>query len=200
MTEDLPHDDTAATEIDGVFDDDDEASDFEQNPTLFIMTGVATSLDEIVLEDCLTKVLSSYDISNDESGDEEESQDNFLPSIMVTLLETDYNDEKGTILFCVDRSLVLLGSDDNEETETATAKANEDVMIRIREYIGSEQAKTSDPVWATSNATIEIVEEEQVAKMTEEEAYESWLKHNEAEGGDNTNVVPDYEGKKEAEE
>ena len=195
MAEDIPHHDTATTETDGVFDDDDEDSDFEQNPTLFIMTGVDTSLDEILLEDCLTKVLSSYDISNDESGDEEESQANFLPSIMVTLLETDYNDEKGTILFCVDRSLVLLGDDENE---AVAAKANEDVMNRIREYVESEQAKTSDPVWATCNATIEIVEEEQVAKMTEEEAYESWLKHNEAEGGDNTNVVPDYEEKTEA--
>lgn len=194
--EDIPHD-----EEDVLDDDDDEASDFEQNPTLFILTHVDTSLDEIVLEDCLTKVLSSYDISNDETGDQDEDEDNFLPSIMVTLLETDYNDEKGTVLFCVDRSLFVIG--DDTDAEAATAKANEDVLKRIREYVVSEEAKTSDPVWVKDgvSATIEIVEEEEVAKMTEEEAYESWLKHNEAEGGDNTNVEPDYqEEKKEAAE
>eukprot|EP00531_Pseudo-nitzschia_arenysensis_P003282 CAMPEP_0116149882 /NCGR_PEP_ID=MMETSP0329-20121206/19221_1 /TAXON_ID=697910 /ORGANISM="Pseudo-nitzschia arenysensis, Strain B593" /LENGTH=120 /DNA_ID=CAMNT_0003646299 /DNA_START=92 /DNA_END=454 /DNA_ORIENTATION=+ len=118
---------------------------------------------------------------------------------MVTLLETDYNDEKGTVLFCVDRSLFVIG--DETDAEAATAKANEDVLKRIREYVVSDEAKTSDPVWVEDGAAaaIEIVEEEEVAKMTEEEAYESWLKHNEAEGGDNANVEPEYqEEKKEA--
>mmetsp|Transcript_25211 Transcript_25211/g.51659 ORF Transcript_25211/g.51659 Transcript_25211/m.51659 type:complete len:211 (-) Transcript_25211:212-844(-) len=189
-------------------DNDDEGSDFDQNPTLFVLSGVDTSLDEIVLEDCLTRVLSSYDISSDESGDEEDDKEEFLPSIMVTLLETDYNDEKGTILFCIDRSLFLIGDDGDDgengnrdgERESAVRKADEDVLQRIRDYVLSEEAKTGDPVWivgdgsgSASTCTIEIVREEDVEKMTEEEAYESWLKHNQAEGGDNTNVAPDYE-------
>ena len=163
------------------------------------MSGVDTSLDEIVLEDCLTKVLSSYDISNDEEGDEEEDEENFLPSIMVTLLETDYNEEEGVILFCIDRSLFLVG---DESSESANDKANEDVLRRIREYAASEEAKTSDPVWLkdAAKATVEIVQEEEVQKMTEEEAYESWLKHNQAEGGDNTNVEPEYQNQEEKKE
>ena len=69
----------------------------EQNPSLFLLTG--TSLDEIVLEDCLTKILSSYDISNDEKGDEDEDEDNFLPSNMVTLLETNATTRKAPFCF-----------------------------------------------------------------------------------------------------
>jgi hypothetical protein len=198
MAEEIPRDENAGTsdtDDDDDSDDDDVGSDYEQNPTMFVLSGVDTSLDEIVLEDCLTKLLSSYDISNDESGDGEEDEENFLPSIMVTLLETDYNDEQGLILFCIDRSLVVIG-DETEETTSANNHNtfDEDILRRIREYVVSEEAKTGDPVWIqdASKATIEIVQEEEVQKMTEEEAYETWLKHNQADGGDNTNVVPEF--------
>ncbi len=193
MALEIPQDDSS---FPGEDDNDDDASEFEQNPSLFLLTGVDTSLDEIVLEDCLTKVLSSCDISNDERGDEDEDEDNFLPSIMVTLLETDYNDEKGVILFCIDRSLFVIG-DSSEEDDLANDKANQDVLQRIRDYVASDEAKSSDPVWINSEATIEIVAEEEVEKVTEEEAYESWLKHNEADGGDNANVVADFQQEEE---
>lgn len=181
---------------DSSFPGDDDSSEFEQNPSLFLLSGVDTGLDEIVLEDCLTKVLSSYDISNDEKGDEDEDEDNFLPSIMVTLLETDYNDENGVILFCIDRSLFVIG-DNAEQDQSANDKANQDVLQRIRDYVASDEAKTSDPLWINSDATIEIVAEEEVEKMTEEEAYNSWLKHNEADGGDNVNVVAEFHAEEE---
>ena len=192
--EEIPRDDTALTEEDL----SEEGSDFDQNPTLFVLSGVDTGLDEIVLEDCLTKVLSSYDISNDETGDGDEDEDNFLPSILVTLLETDYNDEKGTILFCVDRSLVVVGEEEvtDEDARKINDKFDEDVLTTIRGYVSSDEAKTADPLWITdgAKATIEVVQDEGIQKMTEEEAYESWLKHNEAEGGDNTLVAADFEG------
>ena len=87
--------------------------------------------------------------------------------------------------------------DDTEEDESANDKANQDVLQRIRDYVVSDEAKSSDPVWINSNATIEIVAEEEVEKMTEEEAYESWLKHNEADGGDNTHVVAKFQQEEE---
>ena len=92
MAEEIPQDESSFPG-----DEDDDASDFEQNPSLFLLTG--TSLDEIVLEDCLTKILSSYDISNDEKGDEDEDEDNFLPSNMVTLLETNATTRKAPFCF-----------------------------------------------------------------------------------------------------
>mmetsp|Transcript_25790 Transcript_25790/g.60464 ORF Transcript_25790/g.60464 Transcript_25790/m.60464 type:complete len:204 (+) Transcript_25790:123-734(+) len=191
--EEIPRDATIETEE----DISDDGSDFDQNPTLFVLSGVDTGLDEIVLEDCLTKVLSNYDISNDEKGDDEEDEENFLPSILVTLLETDYDDEKGKILFCVDRSLVVIGEEDltDEDVENINNQFDEDVLKKIREYVVSDEAKTGDPVWIQdgAKAVIEIVQDDDVKKMTEEEAYGSWLKHNESEGGDNTLVVPDFE-------
>merc|ERR1712194_501789 len=171
--------------------------DFDQNPTLFVLSGVDTGLDEIVLEDCLTKVLSNYDISNDEKGDDDEDEENFLPSTLVTLLETDYDDEKGKILFCVDRSLVVIGEEDltDEDVQNINHQFDEDVLKKIRGYAVSDEAKTGDPAWIQdgAKAVIEIVQDDDVKKLTEEEAYDSWLKPNESEGGDNTLVVPDFQ-------
>ena len=185
---------TADTEED--LSDEDDGSDFEQNPTLFVLSGVDTSLDEIILEDCLTKTLSNYDISNDEKGDDDDDKANFLPQILVTLLETNYNDEPGTILFCIDRSLFIVGDEEptEEEYEMINRKFDEDVLTKIRDFLASEEAKTGYPLWIKdfTKATIEIVQDEDIEKMTEEEAYESWLKHNKAEGGDNTLVVPEF--------
>lgn len=201
--EEIPRNATAVTEAGS---DDDDGSDYDQNPTLFVLSGVDTSIDEIVLEDCLTKVLSGFDMGQqDETADEkDEDEDNFLPSILVTLLELDYNDEKGTVLFCIDRSLVIIGDEEvtDEEVQKINDEFDADVLKKIRTFIASEEAKSGDPVWIAdaSKAAVEIVQEEDVQKMTEEEAYDSWLKHNEAEGGDNTLVEADFVGGDEKKE
>ncbi len=71
------------------------------------------------------------------------------------------------------------------------------MLQRIRDYVASDEAKTSDPLWINSGATIEIVAAEEVEKMAEEEAYDSWLKHNEADGGDNADVVAEFHSEEE---
>ncbi|VEU41670.1 unnamed protein product [Pseudo-nitzschia multistriata] len=155
--------------LDGLSDDDDEASDdgFEPAPTLFVLKGVDTSLDEIVLEDCLTRVLSGgYDMGSDETGDADEDAENFLPSFVVTLLETDHGGIAGAVLFCVDRALVLHGERHNDDDDA------EGVLARIREYAASGEAGKTDPLWLVGESpSIEVLGEEETARrMAGEEA------------------------------
>ena len=156
--------------LDGLSDDDDdEASDdgFEPAPTLFVLKGVDTSLDEIVLEDCLTRVLSGgYDMGSDETGDADEDAENFLPSFVVTLLETDHGGIAGAVLFCVDRALVLHGERHSDDDDA------EGVLARIREYAASGEAGKTDPLWLVGESpSIEVLGEEETARrMAGEEA------------------------------
>lgn len=50
-----------------------------------------------------------------------------------------------------------------------------------------------------SKAAIEAFWEGEVEIILEEEFYESWLKHNEVDGGDNTDVLPKYQQENDAE-
>mmetsp|Transcript_21851 Transcript_21851/g.46345 ORF Transcript_21851/g.46345 Transcript_21851/m.46345 type:complete len:188 (+) Transcript_21851:116-679(+) len=159
-------------------DDDDYDDDDENPPTLFKMSGVDTSLDDNVLEECLTKVLQ-----------------NKAEKVTITMMEKDF-DEKGTIFF-------LFNDDDSVDVKKETAddingwndsEVADFVLKTMREYL-EQQPKEDEQPWVSNfgDAAIEVVDWEiddglgvdlSELGISEEEAYQLLLDGRNNDGDD----------------
>ena len=130
------------------------------SPTLFKLSGVDTTAGDAFLEETLSEILG----------------------LKTTLLEKDYNDQKGTILFCCH------GDDDSNPDQL-----DSHVLTTIG---GILQAPINSypKFWCQSiEAAISIVDEEDeddecVEYITEEEAYQLWLEQNQADENDSDDL------------
>mmetsp|Transcript_18093 Transcript_18093/g.45008 ORF Transcript_18093/g.45008 Transcript_18093/m.45008 type:complete len:465 (+) Transcript_18093:1054-2448(+) len=151
----------------------DESDNDSLSPTLFKFSGVDTSVGEIVLEDELSKLLQ----------------------LKATLLEIDYNDEEGTILFCCHQE---------EEEESCKDDHDAQVLKKLGNYIEQRTISPSPESILVEAAvsTVSIVDEEEdecVEYITEEEAYQLWLEQNQCnldndDENDESNLVSSPDG------
>eukprot|EP00536_Pseudo-nitzschia_multiseries_P009580 jgi/Psemu1/288558/fgenesh1_pg.271_\ len=161
-------------------DDDDDDSSFgdEIPPALFKMTAVDTSLDDVVLEECLKNAFEKSEklkVSVSVMGSDGEGDD-----------DDDVKEEGVVFFLCSENGFEAGGGDGNEMTEL--------LLKRMREYL-EQKPEDEDIAWITNfeDASIEVVDwdaDEPVQDITEEEAYQLWLEQND---GDNTNIQPQFE-------
>mmetsp|Transcript_33174 Transcript_33174/g.78375 ORF Transcript_33174/g.78375 Transcript_33174/m.78375 type:complete len:172 (+) Transcript_33174:17-532(+) len=152
--------------------DDDSFGD-EIPPALFKMTSVDTSLDDVVLEECVKKAF--------------ERDDKIKVSISVMGSDGEDDVEEGDVFF--------LCSEDGFDADGDGKKMTELLLKRMRDYL--EQKPEEDVAWITDfeKASIEVVDweaDEPVLDITEEEAYQHWLEQND---GDNSNIEPQFGNK-----
>ena len=155
----------------------DDESDSYSSPTLFKLSGIDTSLGDSVLEDSLSKILS----------------------IPTTLLETNYNDENGTILFCCNSRIRETSNNGNNQDNFVLERIGE--CVKRATIAGTAVDAESAPLNETPQtlllfmlgdaaamaASISILDEEDddecVEYITEEEAYQMWLAQHQDTGG-----------------
>ncbi len=129
------------------------------SPTLFKLSGVDTTAGDVLLEETLGEILG----------------------VKTTLLEKDYDDQKGTILFCCQ------GDDGFETTKPDQLDAH--VLNTIGEFLQTPIESNPDFWCKSTAAAISIVDEEEddeecVEYITEEEAYQLWLEQNQTDEND----------------
>eukprot|EP00532_Pseudo-nitzschia_australis_P002631 CAMPEP_0168201036 /NCGR_PEP_ID=MMETSP0139_2-20121125/23426_1 /TAXON_ID=44445 /ORGANISM="Pseudo-nitzschia australis, Strain 10249 10 AB" /LENGTH=256 /DNA_ID=CAMNT_0008126433 /DNA_START=40 /DNA_END=810 /DNA_ORIENTATION=+ len=132
----------------------DEDGDTIDQPDLFKMTGVNSSLDDGVLEECLTKLLRQNVNEKDSEVAADTIDKAITTKVTVALLEKDH--EKGTILFllnlddedgdddCVDEKTDGSRSSSGNNNNNDNSSVVDFVLKRIRGYISSSLSSSQE--------------------------------------------------------
>ncbi len=134
------------------------------SPTLFKLSGVDTNAGDVILEESLKEILG----------------------LNITLLERDYNEQKGTILFCCQ---------DNDGFEGNSGQSDAHIITLINELLQTP-IESRTKFWCQASGTtaaISIVDDEDeddecVEYITEEEAYKLWLEQNKGDANDSDDL------------